>query len=121
MDEEIKQSEEASLTNGAFGASLLRNNSTIKKDRAITIIETAELIYKRKVEDLEVELKMMKRDQDNMLDLSPSHVGTLMVASDFEASPFVEKDLQLGISIRNKEIALEIAIKRYNFLFGGKK
>lgn len=119
--EDILKSDENVLSAGAFATSLLRNNSTIKRDRAASIVENAELIYKRKIEDLEVELKQMKRDQGLMIDLSPTSVGTLSVASDFNPSDFVTKDLALGIKMRNAQIALDIAKERYNFLFGGTK
>jgi len=39
---------------GAFLSSLKRNNKQIRDDRAIAIGESAQLIYKRAVEDLEV-------------------------------------------------------------------
>ena len=105
---------------GAFLESLERNNTKIKHDRAVAIGESAELIYKRKVEDLEVNIKQMKRDQENMLDLSPTNSMSLIVASDFKADEYVKKDLALGIDIRNAEIELDIAKNRYNYLFGGK-
>ena len=53
-----------------------------------------------------------------MLDLSPENTTTLKLASDFEAQTFVEKDLELGVKIRNLEITIEIATKRYEYLFG---
>ena len=62
---------------GAFVASLKRNNKQIREDRATSIAEAAELRYKRTVEDLEMSLRRMKRDQDNMLDLSPSDANFL--------------------------------------------
>ena len=106
-------------TKGAFEASLRRSNTKIRDDRAITIIETTEMLYKRSIEDTEVRLKQLKRDQENMLDLSPSTADSLRLASDFNAQEYVEKDLKLGVDIRNLEIKLEVAKKRYAYLFGG--
>lgn len=54
-----------------------------------------------------------------MLDLSPTDATSLVLASDFDAKNYVEKDLELGVKIRNLEIKLEIATKRYAYLFGG--
>lgn len=102
---------------GAFVESLKRNNSKIKEDRAIAIAEAAELIYKREVEDLGIQIKQMKRERDAMLDLSPKDANSLILASDFNAKEFVNKDLELGVKIRNLEIKLEIAQARYNELF----
>jgi len=104
---------------GAFKESLYRNNSKIRKDRADSIIEDAELIYKREIEDLEVQMKKMQREQENMLDLSPTNAMNLTLASDFDSKVYVDKDIELGVKIRNVEIKLEIARKRYAYLFGG--
>ncbi len=103
--------------NGAFVESLKRNNTKIREDRAIAIAEDAQLIYKREVEDLEIQIKRLRRERDSMLDLSPTTADSLVLATDFDSKQFVEKDLQMGIQIRNLEIKLEIAKERYNFLF----
>jgi hypothetical protein len=108
-----------SNTDGAFFSSLKRNNRQIRDDRATAIAEDTELVYKRKIEDLELNIKKMKREQDNMLDLSPTNAQSLILASDFISADYVEKDIELGIKIRNTEITLEIARKRYQYLFGG--
>lgn len=103
---------------GAFVASLKRNNKQIRDDRATAITEATQLLYKRTVEDLEIALKQMKRDQENMLDLSPADANSLKLASDFDANDYVRKDLELGVKIRNTEIKLDVAKKRYEVLFG---
>lgn len=102
---------------GAFVGSLVRNNKKIREDRAIAIAEAAEMLYKRQVEDTELQIKQLKRDREAMLDLSPSTADSLVLASDFDAKKFVEKDIQLGVAIRNLEITLEISKSRYTHLF----
>lgn len=102
---------------GAFMTSLVRSNSKIRKDRALAIAEAAEMIYKREVEDLGVRIKQLKRERDNMLDLSPENAQSLVLASDFDAKAFVNKDIELGVQLRNLEIKLEIATNRYKQLF----
>ena len=57
--------------------------------------------------------------EPRQLDLSPTNAQSLILASDFNSSDYVEKDIDLGIKIRNTEITLEIARKRYQYLFGG--
>ena len=104
---------------GAFLASLKRNNKQIRDDRAAAIGEDAQLIYKREIEDLDVSIKKMLREQENMLDLSPENAMSLKLASDFNSKDYVNKDIALGVKIRNAEITLEIAKKRYEYLFGG--
>jgi hypothetical protein len=106
-------------TAGAFVDSLKRNNAKIRADRAQAITEDTEILYKRQIEDLELKLKKMRREQDNMLDLSPTDANSLMLASDFDSASYVEKDLALGVNIRNTEIKLEVARRRFQYLFGG--
>lgn len=107
------------LVSGAFIGSLKRNNKQIRDDRATAIAEDAQLIYKRTIEDLEMDIKKMKRDRENMLDLSPTDAQSLVLASDFKSKEFTDKDVALGVKIRNAEITLEIAKQRYAYLFGG--
>ena len=104
---------------GAFIASLKRNNKQIRDDRATAIQEDTQLLYRRQLEDLEVSLKRMRREQENMLDLSPTNAQSLILASDFKSDEYVSKDIELGVNIRNSEIKLEIAQKRYEYLFEG--
>lgn len=102
---------------GAFIESLKRNNKKIREDRAIAIAEDAGLLYKREVEDLMLQIKKLKRERENMLDLSPTTADSLVLASDFDSRDFVTKDIDLGVRVRNLEIKLEIAEKRYKELF----
>lgn len=111
--------EENKKMEGAFIASLKRNNKQIREDRAEAISENTQMMYRRQVEDLEMKLKQMKRERENMLDLSPTNAQSLVLASDFNAGQFVEKDIELGVKIRDIEITLDIAKKQYDYLFGG--
>ncbi|MCI5136183.1 MAG: hypothetical protein D3920_14200, partial [Candidatus Electrothrix sp. AW2] len=74
---------EESEISGAFINSLKRNNREIRDDRATAIAEDTELVYKRKIEDLEISIKKMQREQEYMLDLSPASTQSLILASDF--------------------------------------
>jgi hypothetical protein len=104
---------------GVFVDSLKRSNKQIKAARADSIASQARVVYKRKVEDLELNLEQLKRDQEDMLDMSPNTTYALTVASDFNANEWTDKHLQLGVRIRETEIKLEIAKKQYEYLFGG--
>ncbi len=104
---------------GAFVQSLQRNNRQIKLDRAMAIAEDAQIIYKRKIEDLDITIKKLIREQDNMLDLSPEHTQSLILASDFDSIAYTDKDIELGVKIRTLTIMRGIAKKRYDYLFGG--
>lgn len=61
----------------------------------------------------------MQRAQENMLDLSPDNALSLIVADKFDSRKYTDEDVEIGIKIRNAEIKLEIAKKRYKYLFGG--
>lgn len=103
---------------GAFVASLKRNNKQIRDDRASAITEDAQMAYKRSVEDLEMGIKRMRREQENMLDLSPDNAQSLILGKDFDSATYISRDAELGLNIRNAEIKLDIAATRYLYLFG---
>ena len=104
---------------GAFVSSLVRNNKQIKADRADSIGRTAKVMFKRKVEDLTLEIDQMEQDRRNLLDMSPTNSMSLIVASDFKASEFADKDFALSIAIRNAKIKLAVWQARYDYLFEG--
>ena len=109
---------ETTTQTGAFLATLTRNNSKIRADRALAISEDAQTIYKREIEDMQMELKRLGRERVNMLDLSPTDATSLKLASDFNAKEFVSKDIEIGVKMRNLTIKLEIAQSSYTNLFG---
>ncbi|WP_158975325.1 hypothetical protein [Cellulophaga sp. L1A9] len=100
-----------------FIESLKRNNDQIREDRAKTIGEDSELIYKRRIEDIELRIKRLEREQEGLIDISPLDKNSLTFA-DFEPEAFVQKDMELTVTIRNLKIQLEVSIKRYEYLFG---
>ena len=106
------------MPKGTFFESLKSNNSKIREDRAASISEDAQLAYKRQVEDIVHEIKKTSRERENMLDLSGTTTTNIISASDFEATEFIAKDLELGIKLRNLKIKLEVASERYKELFG---
>jgi hypothetical protein len=105
---------------GAFIESLTRNNKKIREDRAIAIAEETELLYKREVENLTIKIKQLNREREGLTDLSPTTADSLILASDFDAETFVKKHNDLGVSIRQLEIRLEVATEGYNQLFTDK-
>lgn len=107
-------------TTGAFIDSLKRNNKQIRNDRATAIAEDTQMIYRRRVEDIQLKIKKLERQLEGMLDLSPTNALALVPAvNDFDPSVFVERELEVGLQIRNEKIKLYIAENRYNHLFGG--
>ncbi|MCW3160720.1 hypothetical protein [Chryseobacterium oryctis] len=110
MEEEIKP---------RFIDALKRNNDQIREDRAQTIGEDAELIYKRVVEDIQLKIKRLEREQEGLIDISPLDKNSLTFA-DFNSETFVQKDIELSLTIRNLNIQLEVTRKRFEYLFGKK-
>ncbi len=100
-----------------FIESLKRNNDQIRKDRAYTIGEDSELIYRRTVEDIELRIKRLEREQEGLIDISPLDRNSLTFA-DFSPEEFVQKDMELSLIIRNLNIQLEVTRKRFEYLFG---
>ena len=103
---------------GAFVDSLTRTTTQIRKDRAESLKEDAEISYRRKIEDMKTELKRLQRRRRDSLDLSPDDVNSLVAGRDFDGEKFSDKDIKAGIEIRNLKIKIEIAEERYGFLFG---
>lgn len=110
---------EVETLEGAFLDSLKRNNKQIRDDRAESIGEEAQITYKREVEDIALRIRGLRREQENMLDMSAKTSYDLKIAEDFNPRTYVDQDIAIGIKIRNEEIKLEIAKKRYEYLFGG--
>ena len=110
--------QEVEKKEGAFVVALKRNNKQIRADRAQAIAEDAQLFYKRRVEDLEIQIKKLEREQDNRLDLSPNDANSLTPAKNFNGLTFMDEDIKFGLQIRELRITLEIAKARYEYLFG---
>jgi hypothetical protein len=102
---------------GKFYENLRRSFRQIKSDRALSIAEEAEMVYKRRVEDLERRIKTTRRNRINALDLSPATTTQVTFATNFDANKFVQEDIDYGIELRNLEIQLEIARESYKNLF----
>jgi len=102
-----------------FIEALQRNNDQIREDRARIIGEDAALIYRRRVEDIELKIKRLEREQDGLTDISPLDRNSLTFA-DFQPEAFVQKDIELSLTIRNLNIQLELTRNRFEYLFGKK-
>ena len=109
---------ESVVLKGALYESLNRGNNQIRKERGDAIAEDLEMSYKRHVEDLRVQIKRARRDQSNMFDFSPNNALSLVIAKDVDAGEIKDKDMQIELDIRNLEIKLELAEKRYEYLMG---
>jgi hypothetical protein len=110
--------EQTSATHGAFHTNLIKTNAKIRQDRAANISEDLYMQYKRRIEDMELEIRKCQRDKAGMLDLHPDSAFGLKVATDFNAGEFVEKRQDLGVKIHNLQLRLKIARTDFLALFG---
>lgn len=103
-----------------FKSDLMRTFRQLKESRAESVSEDVEIIYKRRIEDLCHRIRNYDRDRENiLLDLSPSSLTSgAVVPSDFDATKFMEKDVEIGLNKRDAIIQLEIVLDRYEYLFG---
>lgn len=99
-----------------FIKTLKRNNDQIREDRALVIGEETELIYRRRVEDIQLKIKRLNTEREGLLDISPLDKNSLTFA-DFDPEAFVDKDIELAVKIRNLSIQLTLAKERYTYLF----
>ena len=109
---------EAVELKGAFETSLVRSNSKIKADRAASITEDTEMILKRNIEDYGQQITKIKRERENALDLSGDNAFSLKMAQNFDAKVWLDNDERLTMSLREVAIKKNMAMKRYNYLFG---
>ena len=108
------------LNKGALHQSLHRNLDQVKTDRADSIHEEIEIFFRREIEDLRLEIKSLKSDQDAQLDLSPDDANALVNSKNFDARQFIDREFEFLYKIKQKEITLELAESRYEHLFGKK-
>src|SRR5688572_29661100 len=102
---------------GTFRKALYRKNSKIRDDRADAIARKADIAYKRAVEDLATKIEEAKAELDTLLDLSPTNADSLVLASDFDAAKFIQKDHSLRVTIYNDEKRLELVKAAYEEMF----
>jgi len=116
MAEETVEQEEKQ---GFLNESLKRGNKAIREQRGDVIWEDLEMVYKREVENKQIDLKKIDRRMSTAFDFSVNNVNSLiMKREDFDATEVMLEDLQLGLDRKKTIDKLNIAIGRYNYLFG---
>lgn len=106
------------IKKGTFLADLTRNFKDLKASYAESCNEDLETAYRRKIEDLCRSIRGCERErEDQILKLSPVHAGVAKLES-INATQFCEDDIKIGIAKRNLIIQLEIAVERYEIMFG---
>ena len=110
--------EDMKTPEGAFVDSLKRSNKQIKASRAEAIGEAAYIESKRSVEDLQLSVRHMVRELDNMLDMSPDSALNLNPAKDFEAKSFFKDRKDIMKRLRVARIELSLVKEDHKKLFG---
>lgn len=116
MSEENENVEE--VKGGFLNESLSRSNRQIRQERGDAIAEDLQIMYKRKVEDIDMDITRAVRDQKLAFDFSPTNSQSLVMAKDVKSVDILEADVATSVKIRELKIRLNIAKDRYNFLFG---
>lgn len=119
MSEETQEVQEVQKAKKGFlDESLSRSNREIRQERGDAIAEDLQIIYKRNVEDIEMKLTRLNREQKNAFDFSPTNSQSLVMAKELDSNTILEKDIAMSLKERELKIQLNIARQRYNFLFG---
>ena len=105
------------ITKGKFGSLLKRSNKELREDRGIIIVKDAEKKYRRMVEDVTDEYDTLKTDRDNLLDINPGTTHSIINPGDFNSNNFTASDMAITLKMRECEIKLTAAKKRYADLF----
>jgi len=101
---------------GELGRSLQRDTKAVKNARFLDLYENLEIQYGREIQDIQADLRSMKREQSGLFDFAPDNSFSL-VAKNVDAREIMKKDLELQERIRVKEIDLINAQARYDRLF----
>lgn len=109
---------ETEVKNGAFESLLRESGKQIRDRRAQNLSEDAKMAYKTYVENLGYDVRRLEREQEDALDLSPDNVFSIISAKNFEPDVFTQKDVDLGVRIRNAKVKFITAARRFQFLFG---
>lgn len=112
--------EEKVEVKGALLNSLQRSRKQITSARAESIGEDGEIVYRRKIEDMNIRKRQLVRNRTNRLDMSPDNAMSLQLAKNFNPEEFADADINDSIELRNLDIKLDVAKERYEFLFGRK-
>ncbi len=103
-----------------FERTLKQSFKQIRESRALQLVQSTEVKYRRTIEDMYIDIKDLDRQAENLLlDLCPSSTVTTQVGpSDYKPELFVEKDLKIALDRKEKIFEFEIAVDRYEELFG---
>lgn len=103
-----------------FEENLKQSFKQIRESRAQAITEDTELVYRRLVEDKYLRIRSIDRSVENqLLDLCPTSTTSTQVGpANYKAEEFVKSDIQHALDRREMVIELEIAVDRYESLFG---
>ena len=103
-----------------FEENLKQSFRQIRESRAKAITEDTEIEYRRRVEDKYRKVRNIDRSVENqLLDLCPTSTTSTQVGpANYKAEDFVNGDMQHALDRRELVIELEIAVDRYEELFG---
>lgn len=102
-----------------FSNILKQSFKDIRSSRADSIIDDAKSSYQDHIRSLLRQLRSTGREKEDILmDLLPNNTTSTVIGSNFDPNKFVIRDFELAIETRELKIQLEVAIQRYEILFG---
>ena len=96
------------------------NEEPTGSERATVASESAELLYKREMQNLEHLIRLLKRERNNMANRPLTDKQTSEITLAIDSGAYVSKEIEIGVKIRDLEKKLETARKRFQFLFAEK-
>jgi hypothetical protein len=75
-------------------------------------------IYKREIQNLARLIQYLKKQQEDLAAKTPTEAETSEITDAIDSGAYVSKEIEIAVKIRDLEKKLELAKKRYQFLFG---
>jgi hypothetical protein len=75
-------------------------------------------IYKREIHNLARLIQYLKKQKEDLARMTPTEAETSEITDAIDSGAYVSKEIEIGVKIRDLEKKLELAKKRYQFLFG---
>ena len=75
-------------------------------------------IYRREIQELARLIQYLKKQQEDLAGMALTEAEASEIADAIDSGAYVSKEIEIGVKIRDLEKKLELAKKRYQFLFG---
>ena len=108
--------EEQEEVRGALYASLARSNKQIREERGTDLVEELRVSYERRVQDLEMDISKILRNQKRNFDFGGTSTTSLVV-KDVNSKEIMDVDLAIELELHNLNVKLGHVKRRLKYLF----